>query len=607
MKWGIRKKLIIFLMLAAVLPFGAGIIITYYETTNSINKRFVSSSHDSIEKGEEELRSYLEDVAQIATVLYRYSPFMMVLKSGISDNLSSNQAEVTRALAYLFNSRQEIEQMHLYIDKGRNSYTNYHSRISGRGEYKDIFSHPYYALFKQGNKDYSIIEPPHEIYSYNNLSVIPESEKKMVISFHNILREIPSEKFLGFLSIDVNLSKIKDIADRLYTDKEEDFYIMNENNVVIYSSDKSDIGKQNKNQWFQQIQKKKTSKKSMDWEDKEFSGVIVFEDFYIQDKKWYIAKRIPYNVLYQSARETVITNCLIGLVSLAIVLITTFFISIKITAPIKVLIANMKKVEKGIFQADFDSLGNDEIGMLGKHFKKMITTINTLIEREYKLDIENKASQLRVLRSQINPHFLYNALQSIGTLALKAKEAQVYALLMALSNIMRYSMNMREDFVPFLLEVKHVKSYLVLQKQRFEEQVEFHIHVTKEAETIQVPKMILQPIVENSFKHGFIHQDKKFLIKIEAWVEENDIVCSITDNGIGVEEQQLKRIEEIFSKKENNRGAAGRESIGLKNIYDRLQIYYNNKARMEVKSKLNAGFSVLIYIPKSLQSGVKYL
>ncbi|MFT8322166.1 MAG: sensor histidine kinase [Bacillus sp. (in: firmicutes)] len=607
MKWGIRKKLIVFLVLAAVLPFGAGIIITYYETTKTINKNFVSSSHDSIEKGEEELRTYLEDVAQISTVLYRYSPFMMVLKNGISDNLSSNQAEVTRALAYLFNSRQEIEQMHLYIEKGKNSYTNYHSSISGRGEYKDVFSHPYYAKFKRANKEYSLIEPPHVIYSYNNLAVIPDSEEKMVLSFHNIIREIPSEKFLGFLSIDINLSKIKDIADRLYTDNMEDIYIMDENNIVIYSSNKDKIGKQNKEEWFQQIKAKDASKKNIDWEEKGFSGVIVFEDFTIQEKKWYIAKRIPYDVLYQSARETVIINSLIGLVALAIVLLTTFIISIRITAPIKVLIDNMKKVEKGIFQADFESLGNDEIGMLGNHFKKMIFTINSLIDREYKLEIENKASQLRVLRSQINPHFLYNSLQSIGTLALKAKETKVYSLLMALSNIMRYSMNMKEDIVPVLSEVKHVTSYLLLQKQRFEEQVEFQVHVTKEAELLQIPKMILQPIVENCFKHGFVHHDNKFHINIMIVVEDNYIICSIEDNGIGMDEMPLKKMNDCLSQKDNNKNVVDRESIGLKNIYDRLKIYYDNKAKMEIVSKKGGGFTVTLSLPRNLPNGVKYL
>ncbi|MFL6558673.1 MAG: sensor histidine kinase, partial [Bacillus sp. (in: firmicutes)] len=530
------------------LPFGISIAITYYQTTQSLNNRFVSTNHDLIVKGEEELTVYMEDVAQMSSVLYRYTPFMNVMRDGLSQNLSANQEEVRRALAYLFNTRPEIEQMHLYIDIGKDSYTNYHSRISGRGKYISIFSHPYYSRLTR-YEGFSLIEPPHEIYSYNNISVIPNSEKKNVLSFHNILRDVPSDKLLGFLSIDINLSKISAIAGRLFTKDMEDLYIMDEKGVIIYSSNEAMIGKENKEKWFGQVKKESASSKSTEWKDKQFSGVIVYDKFSAPYKNWYIVKRIPYDVLYQGARETVFINILIGLVTLVIVLIATMFVSFKITAPIKVLIANMKKVEKGEFEADFDSLGNDEIGMLGRHFKLMIAKINDLIEREYKLDIENKESQLKVLRSQINPHFLYNAFQSIGTLALKSNAVPVYSLLTSLSKIMRYSMNMKEDIVPFFSEQMHVKSYLLLQKQRFDEQFEFELNVSNEVQEILIPKMILQPIVENCFKHGFDQQVEKASIQIDAKLQESGMVwIRVKDNGIGVNEEQLNCIRrELFN------------------------------------------------------------
>lgn len=605
MGWGIRKKLIIFLMVATVLPFGTAILITYAQTTKSLNDRFVLTNHDLIVKGEEELTTYLEDVAQMSTVLYRYTPFMSVMRDGVSQNLSNNQEEVRRALAYLFNTRPEIEQMHIYIDKGKDSFTNYHSRISGRGEYKNIFSHTYYSRLKRYN-GFSLIEPPHEIYSYNNLSVIPKSEKKNVLSFHNIIRDVPLDDVLGFLSIDINLSKISAIASRLYTKDVEDLYIMNENGIIIYSSNEKEIGTENKENWFQHVKKEPTSRKSLEWRDEQFSGVIVHERLSAPLKNSYIVKRIPYDVLYQGARETALINILIGMITLVIVLIATMFVSFKLTAPIQVLIANMKKVEKGEFEADFDSLGNDEIGMLGRHFKLMITKINELILREYKLELENKSSQLRVLQSQINPHFLYNAFQSIGTLALKSNAVQVYSLLTSLAKIMRYSMNMKEDIVPFTSELMHVKSYLLLQKQRFDEQFEFEIKVQKEVEDIQVPKMILQPIVENCFKHGFDQQEGKSTIHIEASLTDSEMVCiSVKDNGRGVNEDRLEHIQqELFQRiaiEERHR-----ESIGLKNIYDRLQIYYANQAKMSISASHEGGFTVTIEIPKFIDKEVEH-
>ncbi|MDQ0197996.1 sensor histidine kinase [Neobacillus ginsengisoli] len=604
MGWDIRKKLIIFLMLVTVLPFGSSIAITYYQTTKALNERFVSTNHDLIVKGKEDITSYLQDIAEMSTVLYRYTPFMNVFRDGISDDIQNNQEEVHRALIYLFNTRPEIEQMHLYINNGKDSYTIYHSSLSGRGKYENVFSHPYYSKLICYN-GYSLIEPPHLIYSYNHLSFIPNSEKVNVLSFHNIIRDVPSDNFLGFLSIDINLSKISSIADRLYTKNAEDLYIMDENGRIIYSSNKKVIGTKNNEEWFQQVKQMSSSSKSIEWKDQHFSGVIVSERFSAQFKNWYIVKRIPYNVLYQSARQTALMNIFIGLITLVIVLFATMVVSFKITAPIKVLSANMKKVEAGEFEADFDSFGNDEIGMLGRNFKSMIAKINELIEREYKLDIQNKASQLRVLRSQINPHFLYNALQSIGTLALKHNAAPVYSLITSLSNIMRYSMNMKEDIVPFSSEIKHVKSYLLLQKQRFEEQFEFELDIQKKVEGILVPKMILQPIVENCFKHGFDQQEEKAAILIEAWMQDEELVCiRVKDNGIGVNEEQLRTI-----RRELNQGGSKeerkRESIGLKNIHDRLQIYYANQAKLFITGSLESGFTVTIQIPTDMPKEVE--
>lgn len=605
MRWGIRKKLIIFLMLVTVLPFGTAITVTYFYTTKSLNEQSVSTNHDLIVKGKEELTVYLNDVAQMSSVPYRYTPFMNVMRNGVSSNLAVNQEEVRRVLAYLFNTRPEIEQMHLYIHEEKESFTNYHSRISGRAKYENIFSHPYYGRLT-AIAGYSLIEPPHEIYSYNNISVIPNSQKVKVLSFHNVIRDVPLADVLGFLSIDINLSRISAISERLYMKDVEDLYIINEKGMIIYSSNENEIGKENKEKWFEQVKRESEGGKSFEWKDEQFSGVIVHEKFSDSFKDWSIVKRIPYDVLYKGARETAIINILIGLATLVFALAGTMFVSFKLTAPIKVLIGNMKKVEKGEFKADFESLGTDEIGMLGRHFKLMIAKIEELIESEYKLEIENKASQLRVLQSQINPHFLYNAFQSIGTLALKLNAVPVYSLLTSLSTIMRYSMNMKDDIVPFTSELNHVKAYLLLQKQRFEEQFEFELTIAEEVKAISVPKMILQPVVENCFKHGFDQHIEKARIQIEAYLEnDNMVLINIKDNGMGPNDEQLEKIRlELFSS--NSKSVMQREAIGLKNIYDRLQIYYHNQANLAVNRNEEGGFTVTIVIPTVIPKEVEH-
>lgn len=602
MKWGIRKKLMIFLLLATILPFGSSIVLTYFQTIHHVNKESVAYNTELMKKGKEELGTYLEDIALMSTVLYRYTPFMNVLTQGVGENNKENMEEVRRVLAYVYNSRSEIEQMHLYINKGRDSVTNYHSRISGRGENKNIYFHPYYRRLEESETNYSLIEPPHTIYSYNGLSIIPNSEKSTVLSLHNKIRNVPSNDILGFMSIDINLSKIDGIVNRLYKDK-EGISIINENGTVIYSSNKAVIGKKTKDKWFYKVQTN-PQQNNMKWESKDFSGVIFYENIAVQDNNWYMVKSIPYSSLYQGARATAFMNTMIALVALIIVLVITMIISFKITAPIKVLMENMKKVEKGIFVANFEAGGNDEIGMLGRRFKSMVLQINRLIDKEYKLQIENKSAQLKVLQSQINPHFLYNSFQSIGTLALKMNAVPVYTLLTSLSDMMRYSMDMREAMVPLSKELKHTQSYLSLQKQRFEDELNIILIIEPSTHEIVVPKMLLQPIIENCFKHGFSNKMEGARITIRAYTEDDDLVIIVEDNGIGVSSERLQTIHKKLYYEERRKEDKERESIGLNNIYDRLQLYYEGQASFVIDSIEKKEFTVMIRIPIISHEGV---
>lgn len=602
MKWGIRKKLMVFLLLATVLPFGTGIILTYFQTIHTINKESVTYNTELMKKGKDELTAYLEDIALLSTVLYRYTPFMNVLTQGVGENNKENMEEVRRVLAYVYNSRSEMEQMHLYINKGRDSFTNYHSLISGRGKNENIYFHPYYRKLEESETNYSLIEPPHTIYSYNGLSIIPNSEKATVLSFHNKIRNVPSNDILGFMSIDINLSKIEGIANRLYKDT-ENLSIMNENGTIIYASDKALIGKKSRDKWFYEIQNNPQQNK-LNWERKDFSGVIFYEEITVQDNHLYMIKTIPYASLYKSAKETAFMNTMIAILALIVVLIITIVISIKITAPIKILMENMKKVEQGIFETNFEIGGNDEIGMLGRRFKSMILQINRLIDKEYKLQLENKSAQLKVLQSQINPHFLYNSFQSIGTLALKMKAVPVYSLLTSLSDMMRYSMDMREEMVPFSKEVNHTKSYLKLQQQRFEDALEITMDISQNTEAIFVPKMILQPIIENCFKHGFSNQMEATTISISSYRKKEQLILTVQDNGRGMQKEKLEAIQKGLYQRETIQESKERESIGLKNIYDRLQLYYGEQASLVIESVENKKFTVMICIPISIQEGV---
>ncbi|TYR78983.1 sensor histidine kinase [Priestia megaterium] len=586
--WSIRKKLILFLLIATVIPFVISTIFTYQYTKETVKNRFISNNYQVIKNGSNDLGNYLDEIANITPRLYGYHPFIKVLQEGVLSDLGANQLEVGRTLSYLYNTRPEIKQLHLYIHNGNDSYTVYNSKLSSRGKYKEVYTHPYYFSLNQ-EREFLAIEPTHSIYSYNQLSTILGSERGRVISFHHMINEIPSNKFLGFLSIDIDLSKIQSISDRLYNKKYEEFYLIDREGFVIYASDEEDMGKKGHYPWLNEL--KKQHSHSLEWEDEQFSGVLMYDKLKQPFQDWYIVKRIPYNVLYEDARKTALINVLIGLPFLLMIIIATLFVSVRFTEPIRILIQNMKEVEKGSFYVRFKSLGNDEFGVLGNHFTSMVETINDLIKRKYRLEIENKSTQLKVLQSQVNPHFLYNAFQSIGTLALKHKAVEVYTLLTSLSNIMRYSMNMKEDIVTLRQELSHVKAFLALQKQRFGEKFEYEIQAEEEVKNVQMPKMILQPLVENAFKHGFEQRVGNGQLTIAASLKNEDtLVIKVEDNGKGISEQTLQQLKNRLTQLHDKTD----DHIGLQNIYDRLRIYYGNQSKMTIDSKENEYFRVVI-------------
>lgn len=334
----------------------------------------------------------------------------------------------------------------------------------------------------------------------------------------------------------------------------------------------------------------------MEWETGEFQGVMMYDRTDLSTGGWILVKRVPYATLYDNAFSVTKINILFGVIGLSLVILASLIVSFKITNPIRVLLQNIQQVKEGNMRVQFQTLGKDEIGLLGIRFKEMVERINLLINREYKLEIENKNNQLKVLQSQLNPHFLYNALQSIGTLALKNNVPQIYKLLTDLSKIMRYGMNMEEDMVPLNREINYLKAFLLLQKERFGESFDYHIQADEEALKVKVPKMLLQPIVENYFKHGFDRREDIGRIDIKAETDEEKLTIVIRDNGTGVDAERLKEINALLW--EGKSLQHGEETnIGLRNIQARIQLYYQHLASLHLENHPDGGFMVTIKLP----------
>ncbi|ART78130.1 two-component sensor histidine kinase [Sutcliffiella horikoshii] len=582
-KKSIRNKLIALLLIITILPFGTSIIITYYQTKEAFKDLVVQENSNLLYQGKINLESYLEELNNLTLSLYNNPDFINYMRAPDKEDNYLTIGIVRNVLQTILYAEENITRVQIsFAEENRGITASKRSTVV----FSDRISNAYEDAYKRAQ-----LSP----YNYN-IDTTQLQEGRNVLYVHRALTNVPSDNVLAFITLEVGTEKILELSENLYNKENEEFFILSATGELIYSSNPLVASKKEEQQWIPEIMKSEATQGTMEWDNGQFQGVMMYDQTELAVGGWILVKRVPYTTLYDNAFVVTKINIFFGVIGLCLVILASLIVSFKITSPIRVLLQNIQQVKEGNMNVQFPSLGNDEIGILGYRFKQMMERINLLINREYKLEIENKTNQLKVLQSQLNPHFLYNALQSIGTLALKNNVPQIYTLLTHLSKIMRYGMNMEEDMVPLKKEINYLKAFLLLQKERFGENFEYDMEIEEKAMDIEIPKMILQPIIENYFKHGFDIREGVGKIEINGKIVDEYLLLTLRDNGVGVSESRLTEIYRLLSE---GKPASDVEetNIGLKNIYTRLQLYYNNLAALHLDNHNDGGFMVTLKLP----------
>lgn len=277
-----------------------------------------------------------------------------------------------------------------------------------------------------------------------------------------------------------------------------------------------------------------------------------------------------------------------------VVLVISFFCirlaTSRITQPTQELVKSMKTLGKDDKYPRVKVVTKDEIGMIGTEYNKMAENIETLIEKVYKMELTQKQAELEFLQMQINPHFLYNALDTISWMALEKGDMDISEMTIALAELLRATIQ-KESFISLEEEMKTVKDYLLIQKERFGEKVSAHYEVDQETLECQVPNFILQPLIENAIIHGLEPKIGKGMLNISIQIQDERLYFVIEDDGVGMDE---KEIFFLYQKCQEN---DTKKSIGLKNVYRRLLLCYGEGSLLQIEGKKGEGTRVSFSIP----------
>jgi two-component system sensor histidine kinase YesM len=325
---------------------------------------------------------------------------------------------------------------------------------------------------------------------------------------------------------------------------------------------------------------------------------------YIEDLKSRIFLLYPFDPIASATRNYNLNTLILLLASLTGILLITYLISILIFKRLRKLVNQMKQVQQGHFDIEVKVSQNDEIGIIERAFATMLSEINRLINAVYKTKLAEKEATLSYLQAQINPHFLFNALETIRMIAEVNNNETVSEGLFSLSKVLKTHIKPK-SFSTLQQELDVVSSYVYVQNLRMNNKFHLDIQLEEGLEGTQVPNLSLQPLVENAILHGLKTKPEDCVIRIRAYTckeNEGDMEISVWDNGKGFPEDALVEIqqrvrEDFLSEDENDRHQGN--GVALKNIHERIHLYYGEAYGLTIQSVYLKETCTTIRLPKN--------
>lgn len=309
---------------------------------------------------------------------------------------------------------------------------------------------------------------------------------------------------------------------------------------------------------------------------------------------------IPTSFINKSAQSTMHFGLIVGAISIILSILIAIWLAWRTATPIVTLARSMQGL--GIIKDTELVQTNrvDEIGLLESKLYNMSYRIREHIKTEYSMNLEKKTAELKALQAQINPHFLQNTLQMIGSMLFTKKPIESYEIIRSLSDMFRYIIRDPNDLATLKAEMDHLNNYLLIQKQRFSSKLIYTISVDDYAMNSPIPKLTLQPIVENSFIHGLENKSGEWQVHLAVACVQNTIRIQIRDNGAGISASKLSELQRRLNNQNGQLWTHGNR-IGIQNVASRIQMHFGLAFGVSIESELGAGTTVTVTIP--MESG----
>jgi two-component system, sensor histidine kinase YesM len=565
----IRNKIVVIYLPLIILP----LFLIIYTSNYIFSKSIIEKAHKNIA---DESKLIVMRLSEMYSNVERYANTVSrdidrvynELPVNNEDRFIARTAKISTIMSYDTRTYKDIESA-VFIDNNSNIITSSSGIINNNGKLFDL------DLIKTLNKP---VPPGNVWFPMQIRDFLVTSKKAPVLTVGKKLLDNNTGSIIGFLILNIKEETISSIFPDAVTRNAKGYFIIDKNGIVISSRNKQDLLKpieSNKiKQWALQ-----RSTPQMKVEIRKIQQLVTSSD--IKELNWKLINQIPISDLTSDIYINSLIIIIIGITCIIFVFISTFFLSRLIANPIIKLTRTAQEIKKGNLDIYNKVDSNDEVGILASVFNEMIEKIKELLEKVKSDQKKKREYELAVLQSQIKPHFLYNTIETINMFIRLDMKEKALKTTDSLANFYRISLSKGSDIITLGEEIRLIESYLSIQSFRYVDYMDYEINVPEEILKYNIPKLTLQPLVENAIYHGLKHRKDKGHLEISGSKKGNYIVITVADDGVGISKEKISEILVPSNQ------SPLKVNFGVNSVNNRIKLLYGNESGLEIESKVN--------------------
>lgn len=550
---------------------------------NITQKKVSEVSVQTLNSIQTNINLMINNADSLSKMVLSNSDLQKLLRQGSMYEDLNTQAKVSSYLYKFIQSVPYVSSVYI-LDNSNNIYSVGADVLPSLPAYKIIHAEWYKRVVEK--KGGFILE-------LNGGGVTFENSRDNYVSLIRLVRDMDNVDKLGVLVINIPQRSFKQVFDNISNEVENNITVLNERNEKITSLKSLNDDKENVQGNIDDEMMRAGDEfvgNNMGYKMKKIDKTEYLITYSSKnDYNWKFVSVIPFTQLYKENMTMIFIGSIIILFNGIILFVCSISISRIVTAPIRCLLNSMKDVEKGVFNEVQIKAYGYELKKLCNGYNIMIAEIKKLIIRVIQEQKTLRKAELYTFQAQIKPHFLYNTLDSINSLALSGCNKEVSELVEALGNYYRTSVSKGKEIITIREEIEMVKNYLKIQKVRYPDLFDAKYSIEASCLEYKVPKLVLQPLAENALYHGIRENGKSGTIKISARMEDGIVILSVEDDGVGMSEEQIEGIMKI-----NNKSI--KESFGLRGTLERIRIFCGDDDACKIESRLGEGTRILLGI-----------